>query len=187
MRCGLYKIGFYGACRAMTLITALVGDPETAALAIDARNPPLVLEATIPLEGVTGRIDHMAVDTDKHRLVVAELGNNTVDVIDLKTQRAVHRIKGLHEPQGVGDLAVQLITKKSGAFHPEKFENHYQTALKELVQEKLKGKKIISTPEVPRSLGANVVDLMAALRASVEGKKAKPTPKSKGRASKKSA
>lgn len=84
------------------------------------------------------------------------------------------------------DLAVQLITKKSGAFHPEKFENHYQTALKELVQEKLKGKKIISTPEVPRSLGANVVDLMAALRASVEGK-AKPAPKAKAKTSKKSA
>ena len=42
------------------------------------------------------------------------------------------------------DLAVQLIAKKSGAFHPEKFEDHYETALKELVQEKLKGRKIIA-------------------------------------------
>ena len=69
------------------------------------------------------------------------------------------------------DLAVQLIGKKSAAFHPEKFEDHYQTALKELVQEKLKGKKIVSAPEAPRALGGNVVDLMAALRASIEGKK----------------
>jgi len=69
------------------------------------------------------------------------------------------------------DLAVQLIAKKSGAFHPEKFEDHYQTALKELVQEKLKGKKIIAAPEAPRALGGNVVDLMAALRASIEGKR----------------
>ena len=41
------------------------------------------------------------------------------------------------------DLAVQLVTQKSAPFRPEKFEDHYQTALKELVQEKLKGHKII--------------------------------------------
>ena len=84
------------------------------------------------------------------------------------------------------DLAVQLITKKSGAFHPEKSEDHYQTALKDLVQEKLKGHKIIAAPEQPRIKGGNIVDLMAALRASVEGKggakakaKAKPAKPSK--------
>ena len=69
------------------------------------------------------------------------------------------------------DLAVQLITQKSGPFRPEKFEDHYQTALKELVQEKLKGHKVIAAPEQPRIKGGNVVDLMAALRASIEGKK----------------
>ena len=45
------------------------------------------------------------------------------------------------------DLAVQLITQKSAPFRPEKFEDHYQTALRELVQEKLKGHKIIAAPE----------------------------------------
>ena len=69
------------------------------------------------------------------------------------------------------DLAVQLITQKSAPFRPEKFEDHYQTALGELVQEKLKGHKIIAAPEQPRIKGGNVVDLMAALRASIEGKK----------------
>ena len=76
------------------------------------------------------------------------------------------------------DLAVQLITQKSAPFRPEKFEDHYQTALRELVQEKLKGHKIIAAPEQPRIKGGNVVDLMAALRASIEGKKptkAKPS------------
>ena len=76
------------------------------------------------------------------------------------------------------DLAVQLITQKSAPYRPEKFEDHYQTALKELVQEKLKGHKIIAAPEEPRIKGGNVVDLMAALRASIEGKKpakAKPS------------
>jgi hypothetical protein len=36
--------------------------------------PPLVLERTIPLTGVSGRIDHMAVDLGRKRLLVAELG-----------------------------------------------------------------------------------------------------------------
>jgi DNA end-binding protein Ku len=82
------------------------------------------------------------------------------------------------------DLAVQLITQKTAPFKPEKFEDHYQTALQELVKAKLKGRKIIATPETPRALGGNIVDLMAQLRASVEGKgkaagKSKPTRSSK--------
>ena len=85
------------------------------------------------------------------------------------------------------DLAVQLITKKSAAFHPEKFENHYQTALQALVTAKVKGKKIIASPETPRALGGNVVDLMAALRASVEGKAASKAKAKLAKSSKKSA
>jgi DNA end-binding protein Ku len=85
------------------------------------------------------------------------------------------------------DLAVQLITKKSAAFHPEKFENHYQTALQALVTAKVKGKKIIASPETPRALGGTVVDLMAALRASVEGKAASKAKAKPAKSSKKSA
>ncbi len=65
------------------------------------------------------------------------------------------------------DLAVQLITKKSSAFAPDKFEDHYQTALKQLVQDKVKGRKIIAPHEETRPKGTNVVDLMAALKKSV--------------------
>jgi len=64
--------------------------------------PPLVLERTIPLPGVSGRIDHMAVDLRRGRLLVAELGNGTVEAIDLAAGKVVHRIIGLKEPQGVG-------------------------------------------------------------------------------------
>jgi DNA-binding beta-propeller fold protein YncE len=55
----------------------------------------------IPLEGVEGRIDHMAVDAENQRLYVAALGNNTVEVIDLKAGKQVGRITGLKKPQGV--------------------------------------------------------------------------------------
>ncbi len=76
------------------------------------------------------------------------------------------------------DLAVQLITKKSSKFAPEKYEDHYQSALHELVQAKLKGRKIIAPSEESRPKGANVVDLMEALKKSVgQSSKAAAKPK----------
>jgi YVTN family beta-propeller protein len=66
-----------------------------------AAGPPLVLERTIPLDNVSGRIDHMAVDVAGKRVFVAELGNNTVDVVDLQAGKVAERINGLKEPQGV--------------------------------------------------------------------------------------
>ncbi|MGH6981159.1 MAG: YncE family protein, partial [Stellaceae bacterium] len=68
---------------------------------------PLVLEATIPLDRVQGRIDHLAVDVTRKRLMVAELGNGTVDVIDLTAAKAIHRLTGFDEPQGVGYFAAR--------------------------------------------------------------------------------
>jgi DNA-binding beta-propeller fold protein YncE len=62
---------------------------------------PLVLERTIALAHVSGRIDHMAVDLHRHRLFVAELGNDSVDVVDLGSGTLLHRISGLKAPQGV--------------------------------------------------------------------------------------
>src|SRR5215468_3302910 len=62
---------------------------------------PLRLIQTIPLAHVEGRIDHMAVDLDGQRLFVAALGNNTLEVLDLKAGTQLHTITGLHEPQGV--------------------------------------------------------------------------------------
>jgi hypothetical protein len=61
----------------------------------------LRLVQTIPLSHVEGRIDHMAVDLQGQRLFVAALGNNTLEVLDLKAGARLHTIKGLHEPQGV--------------------------------------------------------------------------------------
>ena len=71
-----------------------------AAAAKAQRNAPLRLEKTIPLPNVQGRIDHMSIDTKNERLFVAALGNNTLEVIDLKGGKSVHSITGLNEPQG---------------------------------------------------------------------------------------
>jgi DNA end-binding protein Ku len=92
------------------------------------------------------------------------------------------------------ELAVQLITKKSSAFDAAKYEDHYQTALRQLVQDKVKGRKIIAPHEETRPKGTNVVDLMEALKRSVgdtgSGKKAASpakTESSKAPAAKKAA
>jgi DNA-binding beta-propeller fold protein YncE len=62
---------------------------------------PLRLAQTIALPAVEGRIDHLAVDVPSQRLFLAALGNNTLEVIDLKAGKVIHSIKGLREPQGV--------------------------------------------------------------------------------------
>src|SRR5438309_8063788 len=62
---------------------------------------PLVLEAKIPLGGVSGRIDHLSIDLKRQRLLVAELGNNSLGVVDLAAGKVLQRIAGLSEPQGV--------------------------------------------------------------------------------------
>ena len=82
------------------------------------------------------------------------------------------------------DLAEQLIGKKSSTFAPEKFEDHYQTALKQLVQDKIKGRKIIAPHEEARPKGTNVVDLMEALKKSVgaQGKSTSGSSKRKSAA-----
>jgi DNA-binding beta-propeller fold protein YncE len=62
---------------------------------------PLTLDKTIPLEKVEGRIDHMAADVAGKRLFVAALGNNTVEVLDLKAAKTIQSLPGFAEPQGI--------------------------------------------------------------------------------------
>jgi DNA-binding beta-propeller fold protein YncE len=65
---------------------------------------PFALVGTIVLPGVEGRIDHLAVDTAAQRLYVAALGNNTVEVLDLKNSSHVKSVPGFREPQGIAFL-----------------------------------------------------------------------------------
>ncbi|MHC2518991.1 non-homologous end joining protein Ku [Bradyrhizobium diazoefficiens] len=64
------------------------------------------------------------------------------------------------------DLAKHIVNQKAGSFDPEKFEDHYETALIDLINKKRAGKPI--TPK-ERPQTTNVVDLMEALRRSVGG------------------
>jgi len=79
------------------------------------------------------------------------------------------------------ELAEALIEKKSAAFHPQEFHDRYVDALKDLVERKrkAKGRKIIedTSDEPSGRSGSNVVDLMAALKKSMEKPGAAPAAK----------
>jgi hypothetical protein len=71
------------------------------------------------------------------------------------------------------DLAHHIVERKSGHFAPQKFEDEYENALKELLQKKQAGQPI-ERPERPEP--ARVINLMDALRRSVEASRASPKP-----------
>jgi hypothetical protein len=60
-----------------------------------ADSAALEVESKIPLGDVRGRIDHLAIDLNRQRLYVAELGNDTVGVVDLKDRKLVRAVTGL--------------------------------------------------------------------------------------------
>jgi DNA-binding beta-propeller fold protein YncE len=55
----------------------------------------------IAMPGVKGRIDHLDIDVQDQVAFVAALGNNTIEVVDLKSGKVLHTISGLSEPQGL--------------------------------------------------------------------------------------
>jgi hypothetical protein len=84
---------------ARTMLAALV---VASFLQAPAFAEALQLQSKIPLGSVKGRIDHMAFDPMRKRLLIAELGNDSVGVVDLEANKTIHTIVGLAEPQGVG-------------------------------------------------------------------------------------
>ena len=85
----------------MTLLRVVVSALLAMPPAYAAGEAPLELVGTIPLPGVKGRIDHFAVDVKGHRLFVAALGNDTVEVIDTGAGKHLASLRGFGEPQGL--------------------------------------------------------------------------------------
>jgi len=78
-------------------------------------------------------------------------------------------------PKDMLDLAIHIVETKKGKFEPQKFEDQYEDALKDLIRKKQKGEKI-ERPKEPQRL--NVVNLMDALKKSVAADKgARPQAK----------
>lgn len=102
---------------------------------------------------------------------------------------------GDHKPDPeLLDMATMLIERKVGEFDPKEFHNRYVDALRKLIAEKQrrKGEKVIQDPDAdaPPPRGSNVIDLMAALKKSLDSgagakekakPKTKPAPRSKAR------
>src|SRR3954447_18427228 len=87
--------------RVLGLPLALAAPLAAAAQAVPNREATMQVEARIPLGEVRGRIDHLAVDLARRRLFVAELGNDSLGVVDIDARSVAHRLQGLREPQGV--------------------------------------------------------------------------------------
>jgi DNA-binding beta-propeller fold protein YncE len=86
-----------------------------AAMQASTAPPPLTLVSSIDLPKVEGRIDHLAFDPGNQRLWVAALGNNSVEVLDLKAGSHVKTLPGFHEPQGIAILPdAKLVSVANG-------------------------------------------------------------------------
>jgi DNA end-binding protein Ku len=95
---------------------------------------------------------------------------------ELKASQAFfHDLSGQKLDPELVSLATELIRRKAGSFQPEKFSDSYAVALRDLVAQKAKGKRVVTTPEAPPATG-NVVNLMDALRKSLTTKSSRSTP-----------
>jgi DNA end-binding protein Ku len=143
----------------------------------------------------------------RERIVMLEPREKGITVTSLHYANEVHQaanyfdeIPSLDLPKQMLELATHIIDKMTGKFEPEKFDDRYENALIELIRSKQKGMPVKAQP-VQRQ--TNVINLMDALRRSVEGagppsagkgggerapdKKAEKAPARKGEKSEKAA
>ena len=89
--------------------------------------------------------------------------------------RPVQQVPGLPEKTDVNDkeltMAKMLIEQLSAPFEPEKYTDEYRARLMDLIQHKIAGEDVTVAPAQQRT---NVLDLMAALQASLEAVKLPP-------------
>jgi DNA end-binding protein Ku len=109
----------------------------------------------------------------RERIVMLEPRDKGIIATSLHYANEVHQaanyfdeIPDLDLPKQMLELATHIIDKMTGEFEPEKFEDRYENALIELIRSKQKGMPIKAQP-VQRQ--TNVINLMDALRRSVEG------------------
>ncbi|MEJ0035481.1 MAG: chromate efflux transporter [Gammaproteobacteria bacterium] len=84
-------------CALLGIGCSLLISPATAA----PEAAPIAVEAKISLGDVAGRIDHLAYDARRQRLYIAELGNDSVGIVDLDEKRLLRTVPGFSEPQGI--------------------------------------------------------------------------------------
>ena len=113
----------------------------------------------------------------RERIVMLEPRSKGITVTSLHYANEVHQaanyfdeIPDLDLPKQMLELATHIIDKMTGKFEPERFEDRYENALIELIRSKQKGMPVRAQPAARPT---NVINLMDALRRSVEGAGAK--------------
>ena len=117
-------------------------------------------------------IGRVVLTSREHIIALEPLGKGLVGTLlrypyEVRSETAYFDdIENVKVTKDMLDLAKHIVNQKSGHFEPEKFEDQYETAVVDLINQKRAGKPIMRK-EQPR--GENVVDLMEALRRSVGG------------------
>jgi DNA end-binding protein Ku len=131
----------------------------------------VVIREALARSGKAG-IGQLVVGGREHLVAVTPVGRGLVMEI-LRYGAEVKPAEAFFDEVPEGDvdpemveIASQIVERKSAAFDPHAFRDRYATALRELVQEKAKGRPI-EAPAGPAAT-AQVVDLMAALKRSLE-------------------
>jgi DNA end-binding protein Ku len=127
-----------------------------------------VIREAIKKEGMVA-VGHVVFTTREHVIAIKPGGKGMLGV----TLRYPYEIRNEGDYFGeipdekvakdMLDLAVHIVETRAGHFEPEKFADHYENALKELIKKKQRGEKIEKPRERPR---AQVINLMEALRQS---------------------
>lgn len=144
----------------------------------------VVIREALKRSGKAG-IGQLVVGGREHLVAVAPLGRGLVMEIlrygsEVKPAQAFFDDipEGQIDPEMV-DIASQIVERKSAAFDPNAFRDRYATALRELVAEKAKGRPIAAPARAAPT--AQVVDLMAALKRSLEKTPGEPRGKAQSR------
>jgi DNA end-binding protein Ku len=114
----------------------------------------------------------------RERILMLEPRDKGIVATSLRYANEVHaasayfdEIPATELPKQMLDLAKHIIEKMTGKFEPDQFEDRYENALIELIRSKQKGMPIKPQPTHRQT---NVINLMDALRRSVEGAKGEP-------------
>jgi DNA-binding beta-propeller fold protein YncE len=85
----------------IAIVVVLLRSHVATIAAAPGDSSTLELIKTIPLKGTDGRLDHLALDVKGARLFIANLSNNSLDIVDLKNGALVKQIPGQGKAQGV--------------------------------------------------------------------------------------
>jgi DNA end-binding protein Ku len=119
----------------------------------------------------------------RERILMLEPRDKGIVATSLRYANEVHAASSYFDeipdselPKQMLDLAKHIIEKMTGKFEPDQFEDRYENALIELIRSKQKGMPIKPQPTHRQT---NVINLMDALRRSVEGAKGESAPAKK--------